>query len=105
MTSQIDSVARDILNHYRCELGAYQINKMDDPLLCALKKECALTDNEIESIQNCSTSCGSMCALLDYVESRVTREMFLFFVECVGSVMKMPDLQQNMLNAVEKGCE
>ena len=103
MTSQINSIARDVLNLYRCELGAYKI-VVDDPLLSALKEECALTDSEMESIQKCSTSCGSMCALIDYLESRVTREMFIFFVDCVGNIMKMPDLQRNMENEFEKAC-
>ena len=103
MASQINSIARDVLNLYRCELGAYKI-VADDPLLSALKEKCALTDSEIESIQNCSTSCGGMCALIDYLESRVTREMFIFFVDCVGNIMKMPDLQRNMENEFEKAC-
>ena len=101
MASQINSVARDILNLYRCDLGAYKI-AVDDPLLSALKEECALTDSEMESIQNCASSCASMCALIDYLNSRITPRMFILFIGCVGSIMKMPDLQMSMLKEFSK---
>ena len=67
-----------MLNYYRCELGTYEL-KVDDPFLSALKKECALTESEMERIQTPSTSCAKISVAIDCL-IRVTRELFLFSV-------------------------
>ena len=101
MKFEYDSIAANVLNRNRVKLGAYDFKKEDDPLLIALKKESALTRDEVEHIQSLKTSCGKMSVLIDCLRKRVSRELFLFFVECVGNIMKMPDLQRKILNEVD----
>ena len=103
MIPELDSIAADILNKNRVELGRYKI-KMDDPLLSTLQKEEFLTVNDVEHIQYLSNPNMKMNLLIRCLRQRVSRKVFLFFVECVGSIMKMPDLQRKLLNDMEKRC-
>ena len=95
-----DDVAASVLNHFRVKLAAYDF-KVDDPLLIALKKEDALTRDEMEYIESLTTSSKKMYAVINHLRKRVTHELFLFFVECVGNIMKMPDLRLEMLNDMD----
>ena len=101
MTFKYNSAAAEVLNNHLPELVAYEI-KVDDPLLSALKKECVLTACDVEVIQNHSDSYMKMDVLVECLKPHVTRELFVIFVECVGSIMKMPELQQKLLNEVEE---
>ena len=101
MEFEYDSIAANVLNRNRVKLGAYDFKKEDDPLLIALKKVNALTRDEIEHIQSLRTSGGKMSLVIDRLRQRVTRELFLFFAECVGNIMKMPDLQRKILNELD----
>ena len=100
MTFKYDSIAAYILNNHLSELGPYEI-KVDDPLLDVLK-ECALTVSNVEEIESHSDSYAKMDVLIKCLKQRVTRELFLVFVECVGGVMKMLDLQRKMLNDLKE---
>ena len=101
MALKYNDVAAEVLNNHLPELGRYEF-KVDDPLLSALKKECVLTACEVEGIQNRSDSYTKMDVLIECLRPRVSRELFAIFVECVGTIMKMPDLQQKMLNELEE---
>ena len=102
MNFKSDPIADFVLNANRSALKGYKF-KVDDPLLSVLEKECALTESEIERIEHCVTSGEKMSRVVDYLRQRCSREIFLLFVDCVGSIMKKPDLQRKMLNEHEKG--
>ena len=103
MIPNTDPIAEFVLDANRTALITYKF-KADDPLLSVLEKEGALTECEIERIKCRETSWEKMSRVIDCLRQRCTPEVFHLFVDCVGSIMEMPDLQRKMLNEHEKGC-
>ena len=63
MTVEYSSVAAEVLNNHLPELTRYE-DKVDDPLLSVLKKECSLTACDVEEIQNRSNPYTKMNVLI-----------------------------------------
>lgn len=77
------------INHFRCELATYKIQREDDIVLNCLQQARLITLYERELIEHQPDSMRRMSLLIDNISRRMTKEAFSVFMEAVGAEDKM----------------